>query len=348
MPDELEAVVGRHGAGPGRARTLFAAAARQDVERPRSLRGVDRDLRAALDEDGWHVRPLTLHQVSVSALDPGTEKYLFLTRDGLPVESVLMPAASGRTTLCISSQVGCRMGCRFCRTATMGLVRSLTPGEMVSQYAAAAARARRVGRPAPTNVVFMGMGEPLDATDALFRATDILNHPLGHRLSRDRMTISTCGLVPGIDLLGARGHRTNLAVSLNAPDDALRSGLMPVNRRWPLAELMAALRRFPLRPGRTIVIEYVLMAGINDSLEQARALAALLEGLSVKVNLIACNRIPGTPFAPSDHATVLAFADELTGVGRGVLVRRSRGADVAAACGQLGRRVLPSPAANQS
>ena len=338
--DELTTVVHDLGSSTGRAKNLFRALHRYETKRADLLTGVARDLRTAIGGSGFVLSPLTLHQVSVSREDRGTKKYLFLTHDGLPVEAVLMPALDDRTTLCVSSQVGCRMGCAFCCTARMGFVRQLTTGEIVSQFTMVAHLQRTLGTSPLTNVVFMGMGEPFDNYDNVMKAFDILNHPLGPGISRDRITISTCGVVDGIDKLASRNIRTNLAVSLNAPDDTLRTKLMPINRKWPLVELVAALRRFPLRPGRVFYIEYVLFAGVNDTAEHAHELMRLLDGVPCKINVIRYNPVEGLPFGAPSRDAVSDFASLLENFSRGALVRRSRGGDITAACGQLGLAFL--------
>ncbi len=335
---ELETLVGQFDSGPNRAKRLFSALAHCDIERTRHLRKVAKSLRFALDEAGYYVSPLSLQQVCISRQDPGTVKFLFFTRDGLPVESVLMPAMGGRSTLCVSSQVGCKMACSFCCTAQMGFLRHLSRGEIVTQFTKAFTFTKACALPPITNIVFMGMGEPFDNFEAVMGAFDTFNHPLGYGISRDRITISTVGHVDGLDSLAKRSIRTNIALSLNAPSDDLRNEIMPINQRWPLADVIGALRRYPLRPGRVFVIEYVLIAGVNDSREHARALEEILADLPCKINVIKYNPSPSLSYeAPTDEE-VSAFASLLENVGKGVLVRRSRGADIAAACGQLGSK----------
>jgi len=262
----------------------------------------------------------------------GVVKFVTALEDGAHIESVLIPGP-GRDTLCISSQVGCRRACRFCATGQMGWVRDLRADEMVGQ--AFAARFE-LGRPV-NNVVFMGMGEPLDNLDAVLRAIDVLTDQRGLDISRGRITVSTAGQAEGLRRLAAR-HPGNLgiAVSLNAADDGLRSALMPINREFPLEQLKAALRAYPLGPKGVFFIEYVLLSGVNDSPEDARKVVAFLGDLSVRVNLIAYNPVGTAPFETSSPAVVRRFREELVAGGLFVRLRPARGCDVWAACGQLG------------
>jgi 23S rRNA (adenine2503-C2)-methyltransferase len=242
-----------------------------------------------------------------------------------------------RVSQCISTQVGCAMGCVFCASGVAGLKRHLRPEEIVAQVLLG--RALLGPGEALRNVVLMGMGEPLHNYDATARALRLLTHPEGIALSSRRVTLSTSGLVPEIDRLGRdfQGH-IGLAISLHATDDEARSRLMPINRKYPLAELMAALRRYPLPPRRRITIEYTLVQGRNDALDQARRLVRLLNGLRVKVNLIPMNPIDASTLGPPDWARVEAFQRVLTDSGLSAFVRKRRGDDVAAACGQLALR----------
>ena len=279
----------------------------------------------------------------------GTVKWKWRTPDGQFVESVYMPE-EGRKTLCVSSQVGCAIGCTFCLTGTMGLSRNLTPGEIVDQVARANRRLVEMGeRPAPrplTNLVFMGMGEPLHNYDAVVAALAILLSEDGPNFSHRRITVSTSGLVPQMRRLGEETE-VKLAVSLNATTDAQRDALMPVNRRWPLAELLRACRSFPMKRGRRITFEYVLLAGVNDSDADASRLARLIRGIPAKVNLIPYNENPGLGFAAPRPERVEAFRDALVGLNVTAVVRKNRGRDISAACGQLavdlGGPKMPAP-----
>ncbi len=261
----------------------------------------------------------------------GVSKFLTVLSDDARIETVVI-AGHGRDTVCVSTQVGCRRGCRFCATARMGWTRDLTPAEMVWQVWAARFILSRPAR----NVVFMGMGEPLDNVDALLQAVAVLTDPRGLGLARGHLTVSTAGQVEGLRRLAAAAPgNLGVAVSLNAADDALRSRLMPINREFPLAELKAALRDYPRGPRDVFFIEYVLLAGVNDSPADARRVAAFLEGVPARINLIAFNPGEGAEFASPDDATVRRFRAELEAAGRFVRVRPARGRAVGAACGQL-------------
>ncbi len=263
----------------------------------------------------------------------GTTKYLFRLGDGATVEAVDIPDG-GRRTFCISSQAGCAMGCRFCVTGFWGAGRDLSAGEIVGQVLAMAGR---LAAQQSLNLVFMGMGEPLLNLDAVGAAIDVL----GEWISRRRITVSTVGVVPGIRQLAGWPRRPNLAVSLHAPDDERRTALMPVNRSYPLAELMAALRDFPLERGRRLTFEYLLIADCNDAAGDADALVGLLARCGLrgraKVNLIPVNPDPllGELMVPPSAERVAAFCQRLRTGGMVATVRRRRGDDVGAACGQL-------------
>jgi 23S rRNA (adenine2503-C2)-methyltransferase len=247
------------------------------------------------------------------------------------------PPAEGepvRVTQCISTQVGCAMGCVFCASGVAGLKRNLGADEIVAQVLAGRARLGEGER--LSNVVYMGMGEPLANYEATARSLRLLTHPEGIALSARRITVSTSGLVPEIARLGADfGGKIGLAVSLHAADDATRTRLMPINKKYPLPELLEALRAYPLPPRRRITIEYTLVAGKNDDVAEARKLAKLLRGLAVKVNLIPMNPISASPLGPPEMRGVLQFQRVLCDAGYSCFVRRRRGDDVAAACGQL-------------
>ncbi|GAB4280232.1 MAG: 23S rRNA (adenine(2503)-C(2))-methyltransferase RlmN [Deferrisomatales bacterium] len=261
----------------------------------------------------------------------GTRKLLLRLADGERVETVLIPDEE-RLTQCVSSQVGCAMGCAFCRTGTMGLVRHLTAGEIVSQVVLARqllGPERRV-----TNVVFMGMGEPLHNLDNVVRAFRILSDDHGLNITRRRLTVSTCGLVDAMRRLPAE-VLPSLAVSLNATTDAVRDRIMPVNRRYPIAVLLEALKELPLPPRARHTIEYVLLGGVNDSPEDARRLVRLLSGVRCKVNLIAYNPHESSPFRAPTPEAVAAFQSQLLEKNFTAVLRKSRGQDILAACGQL-------------
>ena len=289
-----------------------------------------------------------------------TRKVLFALRDNQTIESVLMHYER-RHTVCISTQVGCPFGCAFCATGQSGFVRNLTPGEIVEQVLYFARQLREekgmsnklrvtrkvdpslVTRPSLlTNVVFMGMGEPLANYEATWQAVETLTNDEGLNLGARRITISTVGLVPGIRRLAEEGKQIGLAVSIHAPTDELRDRLASINRRYPLAQLMDACRHYFERTGRRISFEYALINGINDSPEQARQLAHLLAGLFCHVNLIPLNPVPESPYQPSPRGRILAFQAELNRLKAPNTLRVERGVDIRAGCGQLRSQRMPS------
>ncbi len=268
-----------------------------------------------------------------------TRKVLFALRDDQTIESVLM-LYEKRRTACISTQVGCAFGCVFCATGQSGFVRNLTPGEIVEQVLYFAHLLKAEGERL-TNVVLMGMGEPLANYEATWQAIETLTHDDGFNLGARRITISTVGLAPGIRRLAREGTQIGLAVSLHASTDELRDKLIPINRRYPLAQLMAACRHYFERTGRRISFEYALINEINDSPEQARQLAHLLDGLFCHVNLIPLNPVPESPYQPSPRGRILAFQAELNRLKVPNTLRVERGADIRAGCGQLRCQRMP-------
>ncbi|NOK11078.1 23S rRNA (adenine(2503)-C(2))-methyltransferase RlmN [Corallococcus exercitus] len=270
----------------------------------------------------------------------GTIKYRFKTRDGRFIESVYMPAED-RKTLCVSTQVGCAMACSFCMTGTLGLKRNLTPGEIVAQVHAVNREVRRnegleTLRPL-TNLVFMGMGEPLHNFENLKTALSILQSEEGPNFSHRHITVSTVGLVPMIERFGQETD-VKLAISLNASTDEQRSQTMPVNRKWNIAALLDACRKFPLRQGRRITFEYVLLKGFNDTDEDAHRLRELLRDIPAKVNLIPYNENPGLGFQTTGEQRAEEFRAILAEAHVAAYIRKNRGRDIAGACGQLANR----------
>jgi 23S rRNA (adenine2503-C2)-methyltransferase len=262
----------------------------------------------------------------------GTEKFLLGLADGKHIESVFIPDTPSMT-FCLSTQVGCAMACAFCLTGKMGLVRHLTAGEIVGQVRVlVAALAMREVR---FNIVLMGMGEPLHNYDETMKALRILNDEHGLSVSPRRVTLSTVGLLPALERLAHEPLMPNLAISLHAPTDATRGELVPLNRKYGVSEILEACRRFPLKRRNRITFEYVMLAGVNDSPEDARALARLLAGVKSKINLIPLNAAPGIPFERPSDDTVDRFAQILADRHLTVSVRKSRGRDIRAACGQL-------------
>jgi 23S rRNA (adenine2503-C2)-methyltransferase len=259
----------------------------------------------------------------------GTEKFLIAFTDGEKVETVLIPERN-RVTLCVSTASGCARGCEFCATAMMGLKRYLTAGEILEQVTIAGTR-----RPV-SNVVFMGMGEPLDNYDAVRRAIILLAEPKAFGIGARRITVSTSGVVPGIRRMADDGVPARLTVSLGAPEDGLRDRLMPINRKWPLAELAEACEYYRQKTRRAVTIAYVLLRGVNDSPELAGRLAGFAKRIGAKVNLIACNRARGFECPP--ERDIRRFQEEVMKDGILTLVRRERGGSISGACGQLAVR----------
>jgi len=336
---ELEAWCTAAGEPRYRAPQILAWVHRKDAARFDAMSNLGRALRTKLAAD-FALERLAPSIVAQAA--DGTRKLLFrLPADGdtrsAAIESVLIPqfdregGARDRLTLCISSQAGCGMGCAFCATARMNLVRNLGPAEIVGQVRAG--RALEEPR-SVTNIVFMGMGEPLANYDAVRTALEILTAEWGYAISPRRITVSTVGIVPAIQRLVTE-TRVNLAVSLTATTDAQRARLMPVNRRWPLAALLDACRALPLPKRKRITFEYVMLAGENDTDADARRLVRLLHGLRSKVNLIPFNPFPGAGFEPSPRRRIDGFQTVLREHGLNATVRESRGQDIQAACGQL-------------
>ena len=272
----------------------------------------------------------------------GTVKMGFELTDGYLIEAVLIPEED-RNTLCVSSQVGCAMGCSFCLTGTMGFVRNLSPAEIVNQvcaardYLLAQPEERLTGPRDVTNIVFMGMGEPLNNLANVLTSIAILTEQKGLDFTGRRITVSTCGIVPKMHELGKKSS-VNLAVSLHAVDDATRNTLMPINRKYPLADLLEACKTYPLPKRRRIMFEYILLEGINDSLAEAERLAKMLRHIPCKINLLAYNESEGLPYRSPARDKIIAFQNVLRRDHYSVFIRTSRGADIAAACGQLAGR----------
>ena len=275
-------------------------------------------------------------EVKISAID-GTRKYLFALPDGNVIESVLMRYKHGNS-VCISSQVGCRMGCRFCASTLDGLARNLRPSEMLEQV-------YRIGRDTGervSNVVVMGSGEPLDNYDNLLRFIRLLTDERGLNISQRNITVSTCGLVPQMLKLAEEDLQITLALSLHASSDATRRQLMPVAKRYPLSEVLDACHTYFAKTGRRMTFEYSLVRGVNDSMEEAGALARLLKDQHGHVNLIPVNPIKERDFVQSERKTVEAFKNQLEKSGINVTIRREMGRDIHGACGQLRRSYLMS------
>jgi len=338
-----EEMVGHLGASldlaPFRARQLIAWLYRRCVTDFSQMTDIAKTVRDELAARCIISRPQCR---TVLIAQDGTRKYLFQLADGNCIESVLIHQPS-RWTLCVSSQVGCAIGCSFCRTAKMGFKRNLLAAEIVGQVLAVKEDIARLSAhetpPAAvedfSNIVFMGMGEPLHNLDNVIRAVCILNDNLGLNYSARKITVSTSGLVPAIKKFGASRAGANLAISLNATTDAVRSVLMPINKKYPIAELIGALREYPLKRGRRITIEYVMISGLNDTLADLARLPKLLRGIPVKINLIPYNASPEESYAPPPPAHVAFWQQSLLDAGMNSTIRWSKGLDINAACGQL-------------
>ncbi len=337
--EELERELVASGVAPVHARPLW--------------RALHRDLRHELTKEERFPPPLRrwlagqlgtsrsffleapVETADIASADGLTRKFLLHLADGQTVETVLM-GFKGRHTACLSTQAGCAMGCVFCATGQMGFARHLRPGEIVAQVHHAQAALRAVGREGLRNLVLMGMGEPLHNYDAVMTALEIISDRGGLNIGPGRITISTVGFVPGILRLAAERRPYHLAVSLHGATDEERSALVPVGRRWPLAELMAACRTYFAQTGRRIFFEWTLIAGANDSPAQADRLAALLTGLDAHVNLIPLNPTDGFAGTATQSTAARAFQQVLQAAGIPSTIRQRRGIDVAAGCGQLG------------
>lgn len=343
--DELERIVDEMGEPRYRARQIFSALHRRRLRSFDEMTDLPRNFRARLSE---RATASTLTVESRYVASDGTRRYLMKTRDRLPVETVFIPEER-RDTICFSSQSGCPLQCDFCLTAKLGLLRTLTAGEMVEQIIIALNDAYGDGVETPhgTNLVAMGAGEPFLAYDPLMKALRLMADREGLFIVPNRVTVSTAGVAPKIREMARVADRPHLAVSLAAPDDELRDRLMPINKRWPLSELLDACKEFErsLRPGERFTFEYVLLDGVNDTDDHARRLARLLNRhqLRAKVNLIPHNPAEPLPYRPSSPERVEAFKAILESKGVHAFVRRPRGRDIYAACGQLAaRQVAPS------
>ncbi len=328
--DELTDWVQSLGLKPFRARQIFAWLYRPGITSFEQMTDIAKDVRALLAEKSYfsNITP-ELEEVSRD----GTIKYGFRLHDDKVIESVLIPE-DDRLTLCVSSQVGCAMGCRFCLTGTMGFIRNLRPSEIVGQVQAIGEKAKALGYERINNLVFMGMGEPLANFDNLIISLKNLMDQRGLDFSSRRITVSTCGLVPKIKALG-EAVPVNLAISLHAVDDETRSKLMPINDTYPVDELLAACREFPLPKRRKIMMEYIMIKGINDSERHARLLVKKLHKIRCKINLLPYNENDVYLYKSPSLETTQKFQDILCQAGFTTLVRDSRGSDISAACGQL-------------
>lgn len=326
---ELEALAERFGEPRYRGRQLAHWLYGRGVETVDAMTDLPQAFRARLRPEA-KIEPMTLCRLQ-DAPDGAASKFLVAYQDGQTIECVLMRFADGRRSACLSTQAGCAMGCAFCATGLSGFARNLSAGEILAQ--ALLIRAHADAR--LSNVVFMGMGEPLANYEATVRSARLIAAPYGLAIGMRHLTISTVGLVPQIRRLAAEHLTLALAVSLHAPTDALRERLVPVNQRYPLAELMAACREYVAETGRRLTFEYVLIDGVNDRPAEARALGRLVGDLRCHINVIPLNPVPGIPFARPPVERVHAFAGVVRASGVPVTVRIERGVEIQAACGQL-------------
>ena len=350
---EMAVLVERHDEPAYRAQQLLEAVYRQRVDSIEQISTLPQQLRQRLSASGVSLGLPAIERRFVS--QDGTVRYLMQLADSESVETVWMPEGDGgetgdgseagenharawdRATICVSSQVGCAVDCQFCLTALLGVKRNLTAGEIVGQVCAVL-KDQKVSPPEDRlNLVFMGMGEPFLNYDNFMKAVRLLVEEVG--VAESRMTVSTAGIVPRLHDFGEESLRPKLAISLNASNDELRSRLMPLNRKWNLEKLLAAARSFPLRNRERITFEYVLLNGVNDSARNAQEVVDLLRGMRAKVNLIALNPGPGIDFSTPAEERVVAFQQVLAAAGIPAFVRRPRGRDIYAACGQLKRTV---------
>lgn len=322
-----------------RAHQVWQGLYHQFWQQPEQFTNLPKTLRGWLQEN-FVFQSLVPSQV-LQSKDGETRKTLFRLPDGRAIEAVLMRYEQ-RKTLCISTQAGCAMGCVFCATGQMGFKRHLSSGEIVEQVLYYARMLRDEGEPV-TNIVFMGMGEPFHNYDATIQAINRLNHPAGMNLGARRFTISTVGLVPAIRRFAGEKSQVNLAISLHAANDELRSSMLPVNRRYPIAELMAACREYIEKTGRRLTFEWALIQDVNDSVESARELANLLRGMLCHVNVIPLNPTRRYSGRGSTRARATAFKATLESAGIPCTIRIRRGIDIQAGCGQLATRVEEMP-----
>ena len=325
----LELALAERGHDRFRARQIFRWIYRRGVATFDAMTNLPRALRQTLESDFDFPTPAIVSRERSADL---TEKFLLPLADGRRIESVFIPDTPANT-FCVSTQVGCAMACAFCLTGKMGLVRNLTAGEIVGQVRVLAGVLGL--RDKPFNVVLMGMGEPLHNYDETMKALRILADSEGCALPPRRVTLSTVGLLPALERLAHEPLMPNLAISLHAPTDALRGELVPINTKYGIADIIEACKRFPLKKRARITFEYVLLAGVNDRPDEARKLAKLLAGVKSKVNLIPLNAAPGIPFERPRDEAIDRFAKILAERGLTVSVRKSRGRDIRAACGQL-------------
>lgn len=326
--EELEEELGQLGEKSFRAKQIYQWVHQKLAADFEDMSNLSKALREKLRQQ-YTLTALNPVEVKISKID-GTRKYLFRLSDGNVIESVWMQYHHGNS-VCISSQVGCRMGCRFCASTLDGLERNLTAGEMLDQiYRIQADTGERV-----SNIVIMGSGEPMDNYDNVVRFIRLISHDQGLNISQRNITVSTCGIVPGIRRLAKEGLSVTLALSLHAPNDEVRKTLMPIANKYRIQEILDACQEYFEETGRRLTFEYSLVSGVNDNLEEARALASLLKGMHGHVNLIPVNPIQERDYVQSDCRAIEAFQHYLESQKIAVTVRREMGRDINGACGQL-------------
>jgi 23S rRNA (adenine2503-C2)-methyltransferase len=328
---ELEAGIENMGLKKYRAKQIYKWVYVQNVLDPDLMTNLSKDLRVTLKGLFSFALP-EVNEILVSRDE--SVKFGFSSQDGHLFESVLMPE-NDRYTLCLSTQIGCKMSCRFCVTGKIGFIRDLTVAEIIGQVVAAK---RHLNGKRITNLVFMGMGEPMDNMDNLLKVLDIVKDPAGLDFSYRRITISTVGMIEGLRAMEPK--TANLAISLNAAVDSKRTYLMPINRMYPLRDVLAVVRSIKKMPRTRVTFEYVMLRNVNDSIEDAKLLAQLLTGMKCKINLIPYNESPYTEFRTPDMATVEKFRAYLIDRKFTAIIRESRGADIGGGCGQLGMKYL--------
>ncbi len=356
LPHEIEPFFTEINEPKYKSRQVFTALHRLGAKSTADISTIKKSTRDYLTEN---CQLKNIEQASVRVSADGTRKYQFTTHDGHTIESVFIPhaAKAGRHSLCISSQVGCAMGCTFCATAAMKLVRNLTSSEIVAQVYFVANDVMKNGDPETLmlndnerpihNIVYMGMGEPLHNFEQVVRSIELLTHPDGMAFSPRRITVSTSGIVPRIKELGEKTG-VYLAVSLNATTNEVRNIIMPVNNKWRIEELLKACQDFPLKIRERITFEYVLLKGINDTEQDAQRLVELLKDMKCKINLIPFNEHPLSPYKKPDNSVTLMFHKILYRAHLSVFTRKTRGDDIDAACGMLGAKKLERERDNQA
>ncbi|MEN6385556.1 MAG: 23S rRNA (adenine(2503)-C(2))-methyltransferase RlmN [Phycisphaerales bacterium] len=333
-PEEIKELIAEYGGKAYVAKYVFTYLHQHDIYDINQMTTLSKDMRKRLIDDGYYITRLKIED---KLSDPdGTIKYLFETPDGNKIESVLLDE-NGRKTICVSTQVGCRLGCKFCATGALGFVRNLDAGEIIDEVSAICVDAQcKVN-----NIVYMGMGEPLENYDNTLRAVRIFASDIGKQIGFRRQTISTVGIPEGIKKLADEDIFPRLAVSLHSADENIRKEIVPAANKYPLKELLAAMKYYNEKTGRRITIEYCMINGVNDGFDLARKLIQFVRPLKVGINLIEYNPHPGSDFQPSDRDQIKTFKDMLMQAGFETIIRFRRGQSIKAACGQLGADRLP-------